>query len=51
MGKLCPRCKENALHPEEGMRALSRKDNVTEICDACATTEAMEELANETAGN
>lgn len=43
MVNLCGKCKKVALHPEEGMRSLSR-DNETEICHECATAEAMEEL-------
>lgn len=41
----CPICKENELL-EEGANALSRKDNQTEICDDCASAEAMEEFLN-----
>jgi len=33
------------LHPEMAMNALSRKDNETFICNACAWKEAEEELA------
>lgn len=40
----CPICKDSELHEDEAMRALSRKDNQTEICDRCATKEAMYEL-------
>lgn len=40
---LCGKCNKVALHPEVGMRCLSR-DNVTDICHECATSEAMEEL-------
>lgn len=40
----CPVCKENNLHENEVMNALSRKDNKTYICDRCGTMEALEEL-------
>ena len=39
----CPVCKTNELL-EEGLNALSRKDNETEICDECGTKEALEEI-------
>ena len=39
----CPVCKKNELR-EAGGNALSRKDNKTEICSACGTREALEEL-------
>lgn len=45
MNNLCPVCEVNELHKEAVMNALSRKDNVTYICNDCAVTEAMEELA------
>ena len=37
----CPGCNE---YKEEGLYALSRKDNKTMICDDCGTREAMEEF-------
>jgi RNA polymerase subunit RPABC4/transcription elongation factor Spt4 len=39
----CPRCGVNELL-EEGLNALSRQDNETEICNACGTDEALAEL-------
>ena len=41
---VCPRCGgwiPNALQPGEYPGALSRVDNVTEICSSCGTEEAM----------
>lgn len=38
----CPICNENELK-EEGLNALSRKDNKTEICSECGQREAIEE--------
>lgn len=40
----CPTCNTNELHEDEAMRALSRKDNQTELCDTCASKEALYEL-------
>jgi predicted RNA-binding Zn-ribbon protein involved in translation (DUF1610 family) len=40
----CPRCKENELHEDLVMNALSRKDNKTYICSDCGNEEAMEEF-------
>lgn len=40
--EFCPRCGLNKL--KDGLNALSRKDNQTEICDECGTAEALEEL-------
>ncbi len=37
---VCPRC-YNVY--DYTFRALSRKDNQTDICDTCGTTEAMED--------
>jgi len=37
--KNCPRCKE----PIEGFPALSRRDNLTDICSDCGTAEAFED--------
>jgi RNA polymerase subunit RPABC4/transcription elongation factor Spt4 len=39
----CPICKTNELL-EEGLNALSRKDNQTEICNDCGTQEAFDDL-------
>lgn len=47
--KICPRCNREY----DGYPALSRRDNKTDICDACGTEEAlidagyMEETENE----
>jgi predicted RNA-binding Zn-ribbon protein involved in translation (DUF1610 family) len=41
---ICPRCKNNELHPVKVMNALSRADNKTYICDECGTDEAMEDF-------
>ena len=38
----CPRCKQNI---EEGMHALSRRDNKTKICSDCGTDEALSDWA------
>jgi hypothetical protein len=40
---ICPKCLRTELE-EEGLNALSRKDNETEICNDCGTREAMEEI-------
>ena len=40
----CPRCLHqipNDQNPGAYMGALSRKDDVTEVCSACGTEEAM----------
>lgn len=42
--KVCPKCKEKKLHPDEIMNSLSRKDNETYICNDCGNTEAFDEL-------
>lgn len=42
--KICPRCKEKKLHPNEVMNALSRKDNKTYVCSDCGTEEALEDF-------
>lgn len=42
--KMCPICSEpipSREHAGKYMGAISRKDNVTEICNACGTAEAM----------
>ncbi len=42
--KMCPICSEpipNRKHAGKYCGAISRKDNVTEICSACGTAEAM----------
>jgi predicted RNA-binding Zn-ribbon protein involved in translation (DUF1610 family) len=41
---ICPRCKENELHPIEVMNSLSRKDNKTYICNDCGNEEAFEDF-------
>lgn len=38
----CPRCKENELHEDAAMNALSRRDNKTYICSDCGVREAIE---------
>jgi hypothetical protein len=40
--KICPRCKENVLDPEEGMNSLSRRADVY-ICSECGGAEAIED--------
>ena len=40
--KECPRCSESYTPP---FAALSRRDNKTEICPACGTSEALEDYA------
>ena len=37
--KICPTCKSNY----EGLGALSRKDNKTEVCSQCGLNEALEQ--------
>lgn len=44
--KICPRCGKET----EWLRALSRKDNKTMICDQCGTEEALD-AAGLTKGN
>ncbi len=42
--KMCPICSEPIPNREQAGKycgAISRKDNVTEICSACGTAEAM----------
>ena len=39
---VCPRCHKDY----EGHPAISRKDNMTEICPACGTQEAMFDFIN-----
>ncbi len=42
--KLCPICSEpipSRKHAGKYMGSISRKDNVTEICNACGTSEAL----------
>lgn len=43
---ICPRCQFNWIpnnaHPGEYPGAISRADNVTEICSRCGEREAME---------
>lgn len=45
---ICPRCNDNFIptneHPGQYPGALSRADNKTEICSACGTEEALEDL-------
>ena len=44
--RICPRCGfdvPNAAHRGEYPGALSRTDNLTEICSECGTDEAMED--------
>lgn len=44
--KMCPICSEpipNREHAGKYVGAISRKDNVTEICSACGNAEAMAE--------
>ncbi|PHA62874.1 hypothetical protein [Bacillus wiedmannii] len=38
--ELCPKCKTE----HKKLRALSRRDNKTMICDSCGTREAMEDM-------
>lgn len=38
----CPRCKLNKF--KQGRGALSRIDNLTEICSPCGTDEALIEM-------
>ena len=40
--RTCPRCGK----AYDGYPALSRKDNVTEICPDCGREEALEDWAN-----
>jgi hypothetical protein len=40
--KICPRCKENILDPNEVMNSLSRRANVY-ICNECGSAEAIED--------
>ena len=45
--KMCPICSEpipNREHAGKYCGAISRKDNVTEICSACGNAEAMADL-------
>ena len=45
--KMCPICSEPIPNREQAGKycgAISRKDNVTEICSACGTAEAMADL-------
>lgn len=39
---LCPKCKDILV----GYPAISRRDNVTEICSNCGTQEALEDYTN-----
>ena len=41
---ICPNCGKD--YPR--LLALSRKDNLTQICDACGSLEAIEELKDTT---
>lgn len=44
---ICPRCSgfiPNNKTPGAYMGAISRRDNKTEICSACGTMEALEDL-------
>jgi hypothetical protein len=47
--KICPRCKDNWVpnneHPGQYPGAISRVDNVTEICSPCGVDEAMIDYA------
>lgn len=40
--KICPRCKKTY----KGYPALSRYDNVTEICSQCGVEEALNDFYN-----
>ena len=40
--KICPRCNKKYTAPP----AISRRDNTTEICPQCGTTEALEDYFN-----
>jgi hypothetical protein len=45
--KICPKCAgyiPNNKTPGAYMGAISRRDNKTEICSACGTMEALEDL-------
>lgn len=47
--KMCPICSEpipNREHAGKYCGAISRKDNVTEICSQCGTNEAMDDFMN-----
>ena len=50
--KDCPRCGEpipNREHAGQYSGAISRHDNVTEICSDCGTNEAIEDLEKQSA--
>lgn len=47
--KRCPKCAgyiPNNKTPGAYMGAISRRDNLTEICSACGTMEALEDFIN-----
>jgi hypothetical protein len=47
--KICPKCAgyiPNNKTPGAYMGAISRRDNLTEICSACGTMEALEDFIN-----